>query len=169
MTIQRGAYLIGVFDNQRDAVDAVNALKLGGFSDRQISLLSRESVPEAQDRAQVELQQRAGDGATTGAVVGGGIGATAGAVAAALIPGVGPVVAGSLLLAALGGGALGAALGTFAGPFLALGFSEASAQQYAQHLEAGRSVVLVKADDRQEAAREILQRHGAYDDSMNTP
>jgi len=167
MTIQRGSYLIGVFNNQRDAVDAIRALRQAGFNDQQISLLAREWVPEVSDTVQVELQKRSEHGALTGAAVGGGIGAVAGAAAAALIPGVAPVVAGSLLLAALGGGALGAAVGTFAGPFLALGFSETSAHRYAQHLEAGRTVVVIQAGDREEEARSVLQQHGAYDDSMN--
>jgi hypothetical protein len=60
----------------------------------------------------------------------------------------------------------GGLLGTFAGPFIALGLSENDAQHYAQHLEAGRTVVIVRTDTRQEEARDIVVRNGAYDDSM---
>src|SRR5262245_54683365 len=103
MTIQRGSYLIGVFDDQRHAVAAMQALRDAGFSDQQISLLSRERVPEAQDRAAVDLQKKAGSGATVGAVVGGGVGAAAGAVAGALLPPLVPFIAGGLLAGAVGG------------------------------------------------------------------
>jgi len=168
MTIQRGSYLIGVFDDQKHAVEAMQALQAAGFTDRQLNLVSRESVPAAQDRATVDLQEKAGKGATIGAVVGGGVGAAAGAAAAALLPPLAPFVAGGLLAGILGGGALGAAVGTFAGPFVALGLSEGIAHHYAHHVEAGRTVVVVQASNRVDAARTILQKHGAYDDSMNT-
>jgi len=169
MTIQRGSYLIGVFDDQNHAVQAVQALRAAGFNDRQLSLVSRERVPEVPDREAVDLQQKAGKGATIGAVVGGGVGAAAGAVVGALLPPLAPFVAGGLLAGVLGGGALGAAVGTFAGPFVALGLSEDIAHHYAHHVEAGRTVVVVQAGNRVEEARQILQRHGAYDDSMNPP
>jgi uncharacterized membrane protein len=169
MTIQRGAYLIGVFDDQSHAVDALQALREAGFSDDKLNLLSREVVTDASDRAEVKVQQQAGKGAMVGAAIGGGVGATAGVLAAALIPGIGFVLTGGLLAATLGAAALGAAVGTFAGPFVALGFSEKAAHHYAHHVEAGRSVIVVNAEKREEQARSILQEHGAYDDSMNPP
>ena len=148
----------------RTALWRRSALRRAGFTDAQIGLASRQAAGEP-ELSQVDTQQHAGNAAITGAAVGGGIGAVAGAVAVSVIPVVGPFLAGGLLAGALGGAALGAAVGTFAGPFIALGMSEHDAQN-ARHVEAGRNVVMVRTADRLEVAREILDQHGAYDDSM---
>ncbi len=166
MAIIKGTTVLGIFDDQNHALNAIKDLRRAGFSEDQLGLASRHWVAEVPELAQVEMQHTAGDSAITGAAVGGGIGAVAGAVAASVIPVAGPVLAGGLLVGALGGAALGAAVGTFAGPFVALGLSDRDAQQYAQHVEAGRTVVLVHTEDRKDEARDLLVRHGAYDDSM---
>jgi hypothetical protein len=166
MAIIKGATVLGIFDDQDHALQAIQALRRAGFQDDQLGLASRHGVADAPELAQVEMQHSAGDSAVTGAAVGGGLGAVAGAVAASVIPVAGPVLAGGLLVGALGGAALGAAVGTFAGPFVALGLSEYDARHYAQHVEAGRTVVLVRTDDRKEEARDLLVSYGAYDDSM---
>jgi hypothetical protein len=165
MSIIHGTTVVGIFDDQNHALEALRALRRAGFTDQQLGLASRHAVGEP-ELAQVDTQQHAGDGAITGAAVGGGIGAVAGAVVAGAVPVVGPVLAGGLLVGALGGAALGAAVGTFAGPFIALGLTEHDAQEYARQIEAGRNVVVVRTSDRQELVRRILDEHGAYDDSM---
>jgi hypothetical protein len=165
MPTTRGNTLIAVFEDQEHAQRALRDLRQAGFRDEQLGLASRHAVPAAPERSSVEAQERAGEGAVAGAAVGAGAGALAGAAAAALVPGVGPFLAGGLL-ATLGGAALGAAVGTFAGPFIALGLSEDEAQFYARHVEQGRTVVLVRTDDRKDEASAILERHGPYDDSM---
>jgi len=166
MAIIHGDMVLGIFDDQGHALQAIWELRNAGFQEDQLGLASRHAVPEAPELAQVGLQQTAGDSAITGAAVGGGVGAVAGAVAASVIPVAGPFLAGGLLAGAIGGAALGAAVGTFAGPFVALGLSKNDAQLYAQHVEAGRTVVLVGTHDRKEEARDLLVRNGAYDDSM---
>ncbi len=166
MSIIKGNTVLGIFEDQGHARQALQALRRAGFRDDQLGLAAREWIADAPDAAQVELQQTAGEGAVKGAAVGGSLGAIAGAVAVGLIPGVGPVLAGGLLAGALGGAALGAAVGVFMGPFVALGLPESDAQSYARHVEAGRTVVVVRTDDRQDEAVALLDRHGAYDDSM---
>ena len=165
MSIIHGTTVIGIFDDPNRALEAIRALRRAGFTDPQIGLASRQAAGEP-ELSQVDTQQHAGNAAITGAAVGGGIGAVAGAVAVSVIPVVGPFLAGGLLAGAVGGAALGAAVGTFAGPFIALGMSEHDAQEYARHVEAGRNVVMVRTADRLELAREVLDQHGAYDDSM---
>jgi hypothetical protein len=165
MSIIHGTTVIGIFDDQNHALESLRALRRAGFTDQQLGLVSRHAAGEP-ELAQVDTQQRAGEGAITGAAVGGGIGAVAGAVVAGAVPLVGPALAGGLLVGVIGGAALGAAVGTFAGPFIALGLTEHDAQHYARHVEAGRNVVLVRTADRQDLARQILDEHGAYDDSM---
>ena len=165
MSIIHGTTVVGIFEDQNHALEAIRALRRAGFTDQQIGLASRHAIGEP-ELPQVTAQQLAGDASLKGAAVGGGIGAVAGAVAAGVVPVIGPVLAGGLLVGALGGAALGAAVGTFAGPFIALGMSEKDAQEYARHVEAGRTAVIVHTTDRQELARKILDEHGAYDDSM---
>ena len=166
MSIIKDSTVLGVFDDQNHAVKAIGDLRRAGFPSNRIGLASRHQIRDIPETEQVELQRDAGAGAVAGAAVGGGVGAVAGAVAVSVIPVVGPVLAGGLLAGAVGGAAHGAAVGTFAGPFDALGLPHPDAQHYAQHVEAGRTVVMVRTDDRQEEARDILDRNGAYDDSM---
>ena len=166
MSSLRGDTILGIFDDQAHALKAIQDLRRAGFTDDHLGLTSRQWIADVPDLVQVKLQRSAGDGAVTGAVVGGGLGAAAGAVAVSMVPLVGPVLAGGLLLGALGGAALGAAVGTYAGPFIALGLHESDAQRYAQHVEAGRTVVMVRTHDRKDEAQAILDHDGAYDDSM---
>jgi len=156
----------GIFDEKEQATRAIAALKKAGFSDGQIGVASREWSRKFQD-VPVDEQHTAEHGAVTGAVVGGGLGATLGLVGALLVPGGIPILAGSALLSALGGGLAGAGAGAFAGPFIAMGLTEEDAQWHAEHVNQGKTVVLVHAPGRCEEARAIMVEYGAYDESMN--
>jgi len=157
---------VGIFQDPDQAVAAFLALRQAGFPEKTIALAARQRH-EAFRKVRVDLQEAATKGAAVGALAGGGIGVAAGA-GAALIPGVGPVLLGGLVGLALLGGAAGAAVGTFAGPFIAMGLSEADAKKHAEDVEKGKTVVVVRAEDRQDEARDILVEHGAYDESMST-
>jgi len=161
--------VIGVFEQPRQAAEAVKALLRAGFTRRQISLVAREWAKDL-DGVRVDLQHAAGEGAVVGAVTGGVAGAAAGVVGAALLPGIGPVVAGTLLVGALLGGAGGAAVGSFAGPFVAMGLSETQAARHGKHVEQGNTVVVVHTHggEREDEARTILVDNGAFDESMET-
>jgi len=156
----------GIFDENEQAARAIEALKKAGFTDAQIGVASREWSRKLQD-VPVEEQHTAEHGAVTGAVVGGSLGATLGLVGALLVPGAIPILAGSALLSALGGGLAGAGAGAFVGPFLAMGFTEEDARQHAEHVQQGKTVVLVHAPGRCDEARAIMVEYGAYDESMN--
>lgn len=97
----------------------------------------------------------------TGAVTGGIIGGVIGVVAGLLLPFIGPAIAGGALIAALGGAALGAVAGGFMGVFVSMGVPEEQARQYVQEFKAGRTIVTVKTDDRQQDALHILSNNGA--------
>jgi len=105
----------------------------------------------------------AGESGREGILTGGIIGGVLGAAAALLIPGVGPVIAGGILGATLGGAAIGGIAGGFLSTFTHMGVPEEKARYYEQEFQAGRTLVTIKADDRQQKAIEILQRHGAQD------
>ncbi len=97
----------------------------------------------------------------TGAVTGGIVGGVIGVVAGLLLPFIGPAIAGGALIAALGGAALGAIAGGFMGAFVSMGVPEEQARQYEQEFKAGRTIVTVKTDDRQQDALNILSNNGA--------
>jgi hypothetical protein len=166
MLLSSATTVPGVFDEREQAVKAIAALKEAGFTDAQIGVASREWSQKLAE-VPVEEQHLAEKGAVAGVLVGGGVGALVGLAGAILVPGAIPIITGHALLSALGGGLLGASGGAFAGPFVALGFSEEEAQRHAQHIAQGKTIVLVHAPGRLEEARSILVAQGAYDESMN--
>jgi hypothetical protein len=166
MLLSSATTVPGIFDNREQAKQAIQALKDAGFTDAQIAVASREWSKKLGDVG-VEEQHLTERGAVAGALVGGGIGAALGLVGAILVPGAIPIITGSVFLSALGGGLAGAGGGAFAGPFIALGFSEEESQKHAHHVQAGKTVLLVHAPGRQEEARNIMTEKGAFDESMN--
>ncbi|MEO8972069.1 MAG: low temperature-induced protein, partial [Ktedonobacteraceae bacterium] len=84
-----------------------------------------------------------------------------GIAAGLLLPFIGPAIAGGVLIAALGGAALGAVAGGFMGAFVRMGVPEEQARQYEQEFKAGRTIITVKTDDRQQDALNILSNNGA--------
>jgi hypothetical protein len=167
MTAKRSNLVVGVFDNQAQAEQAILDLYRAGFPQDNIDMATRhEGVMKASPSP--ELKKDAADGALTGALAGASAGAVAGALAMMLVPGLGTVIGGGLLAGVLGGAALGAAGGTFLGPFVALEMSEEEARYYSGEVEQGRTVVIVQTPDRAAEARSILQRHGGRERAAGT-
>ena len=148
--------VIGVFEQEAQAEQAVSALWRAGFAPDRIDMANRRMgvVPGT---PRLQFQKDAADGATTGAMAGAGAGAVAGAVAGSFVPVVGTVLGG------IGGAALGAAGGTFLGPFLAMEISEEDANHYSNAIDQGRTLVIVRQIGRSEEAREILRNHGGFE------
>jgi outer membrane lipoprotein SlyB len=161
MANQQPTRAVGIFEDQQHAVNAVHALTQAGFSPQQIVVVARDWKGHELPGPMIEAQHAADNGAVTGALVGASLGVAAGAVIS-LIPGLGVAV---IVLSAIGG-LTGAAVGAYAGPFIALEMTEAEAQEHAEHVEQGRTVVVVKTADRQSEAESIMVEHGAYDFSM---
>ena len=160
MVTSRRSTIVAVFDDRGRAESAIDALLHDGFQHDQVGTLSPAGDLTEADTPTERSEERAAEGAVAGAVTGGVAGAVAGALATAIIPGVGAVLAGGMLTAILLGGAAGAAGGSYMGPFIAMGFSKEEATQYEQHLKSGRTVVVVKAEDRVNDANQILREHG---------
>jgi len=116
-----------------------------------------EEAEMAEEKRRREIDE--GSDAVSGAVLGGFLGA-AGAL---LIPGIGPVVAGGILITALAGAAIGATAGGVIGAFVSMGLPEHDAHHYAREFEAGRTIVTVKTDGRQQEAFDILRRDKAHE------
>jgi hypothetical protein len=157
----------GIFDHQKEAANAIHALKNAGFSDADIGIASRDWSKQF-DSIRVDEQHIAERGAVAGAALGASLGAVFGLVGAIVVPGAIPVLAGSAVVSALLGGAAGAAGGAYAGPFIAMGFSEMESEDHNRHIEEGKTVIIVHAPDRLEDARKIMVHEGAYDEAMAT-
>jgi len=114
-----------------------------------------EEAEMAEEKRRREIDE--GADAVSGAVLGGFLGVAA----ALLIPGIGPVVAGGILVTVLAGAAIGATAGGVIGAFVSMGLPEHDAHHYARELEAGRTIVTVKTDGRQQEAFDILRRDKA--------
>jgi uncharacterized membrane protein len=155
--------MVGVFDDREQANDAVNTLRRAGFRDDQIGFAvwndsDHTAIDPNLDRTEDHDDTKSGatGGAVTGALVGGAAGAL-------MVPAIGPVIAGGILAAAMMGAAIGAATGGVIGSFMSLDVTEDDARYYENELRAGRSVVIVRADDRADEVAAILHRAGAYD------
>jgi hypothetical protein len=173
--------VVGVFHNQDKADAAVADLYDAGFTHDQIGVVARTdtgsgdwSDPTARE-ATVDIDDD-GTGAEEGAVAGAAVGAGVGGlwalgIAAGALPAIGPVVAGGVLASLLASAALGAAAGGLVGALIGLGVPEEEAQYYEEEFRSGRILVTVRANGREEEAREILLSHGAVgvDGRVMTP
>jgi len=157
MTQQTYARLYATYTS---ATDAVRALEAAGFSEDNISVISRQH----EDNAHPNLDETAaGTGATVGTLVGGGAGLLAG-IGLLAIPGIGPLVAAGWMVAALTGAGAGAAAGGLLGSLVSSGVDELDAKAYAEGVEQGGTLVTVRADDTRIArAQEIMDQHGPTD------
>jgi hypothetical protein len=174
--------VVGVFHNQEKADAAVADLYDSGFTYDQIGVVARTDAgtgdwsdpttrPTAAD-ATMDDDTGAEEGAVAGAAVGAGVGGLwALGIAAGALPAIGPVVAGGILASLLASAALGAAAGGLVGALIGLGIPEEEAQYYEEEFRSGRILVTVRANGREEEAREILLSHGAVgvDGRVMTP
>lgn len=166
MTHRKCSTAVGVFQDRRQAQQAVKELRQAGFREDEIGVISRDGEGMADDTRAEDRGSRAGTGAVTGAVAGAGTGALwALGIAAGVLPAIGPVVAGGLLASVLASAAGTAVAGGIVGALIGLGVPEDEARYYEEEFQGGRTLVTVKSESRYDEARGILQRCGAYDQS----
>jgi hypothetical protein len=163
--------VVGVFDTEEAAKQAVEALVRAGISRSDISLVAADARGEYARRAPGEEGDDRGDRATTGAaggaVLGGVLGLLAGMTTLA-IPGIGPIIAAGPIAAALTGTALGAGVGAATGGLIGYltgaGVPEEEAGYYAEAVHRGGTLVTVHASDAEaDRAVRILDESGARD------
>lgn len=159
----------GVFKTRTRADNAVKeALKAGIPSDR-VTLLTPGSTDQINKEMQAvptDATEQPGMGEAMGALAGGGVGLAGGALLMALVPGVGPITAIGMLGAAVLGAAgatVGATVGNKLEESTTEGLPEDEIFVYEDALRQGRSVVIVLAEDKQQASllRELLKTQGA--------
>jgi hypothetical protein len=159
----------GVFKTRMRADNAVNEALKAGIPSNRVTLLTPGSADQINKEMQavpVDDTEQPGMGEAMGALAGGGVGFAGGALLMALVPGVGPITAiGMLGAAVLGaaGAALGGTLGKDMENAATEGLPEDEIFVYEDALRQGRSVVLVLAQDEQQASllRELLKMQGA--------
>jgi len=161
--------VVGVFERQADAEQAVEDLQAAGFTDAHIGVArgGAHTVPDT-DREVGEADEgtEVGSGAAAGAVAGLGLGALTGlGVLSGMIPVIGPAIAGGTLGVILSNAAAGAGVAGLIGALVGAGIPEHEAAYYQEEVAAGRTIVTVDAGTRAHEAGDILRRNGAYDAS----
>ena len=114
--------VFGIYPNYGAVEAAVDALKMAGFRNTDISVLFPENVGTkdfAHTKA-TKAPEGATTGAGTGAVVGGALGWLVG-IGALAIPGLGPFIAAGPIMAALAGAGVGGAVGGVTGALVGMG------------------------------------------------
>jgi hypothetical protein len=141
------AVVVGIFRDYEQAQASVRDLIASGFSSEAISVVSRQDPARAAEALPDPAPPEAD---TSGAAIGVGTGALLGGALAAMglaVPGVGPILAAGPLAAALAGASIGAAAGGVIGVLVDLGVPGEEAQQYADAIRRGDTLVTVTVDD----------------------
>jgi len=151
---------------RRQAEQIVDALKIAGFSNNDISALfaDKGTTHDFAHEKSTKAPEGAITGAGTGGVLGGALGWIAG-IGALAIPGVGPFIAAGPIMAALSGAAIGAAVGGIAGGLIGLGIPELEAKRYEGKIKDGNILISVHTENSAEItrAKDIFTKAGAED------
>lgn len=153
--------LVGVYDTENEAIQAVEDLKRQGYAPEDISVIgkNKDEVNGINDATGTKTEEGLAAGAATGGVLGGLVGLLAG-VGALAIPGVGPILAAGPIAATLTGAAVGAGAGGLAGALIGMGIPEEEADRYEGYVKEGKILVVVKR-------RENLVGDGHFNEGAN--
>lgn len=160
--------VIGLFDYEDDAHNAVRDLLKAGFTHEDVSLVanhseSRYGVATTSTVEEPAATDATAEGAGAGAVIGGLAGLALG-LGTVAIPGFGPVLAAGWIGTTLAGAGMGAVAGGLIGALVSAGVPEEHAQTYAEGVSRGGLIVLVRTEDfRAEQAAAILEDNSAVD------
>lgn len=142
-------HVVGYYDTEQEAVNAIEQLKSQGYRSEDISVISKNQ--HEVDHISSETDTKAPEGAATGAATGGVLGGLGGVMAglgALAIPGIGPVVAAGPIIAGLTGAAAGAGVGGLAGALIGMGIPEEEAHRYNDYVNEGKILVLVDRESK---------------------
>lgn len=160
----------GIFTSRAAAEKAVEQLQTLGLRPEQVNLLTPGISMAQLETVPTTDAEQPGEARVLGGVVGGAAGASTGllgaAVASAFIPGVGPVMAIGLAAAALmglGGAVAGAMAGEALEKALSTGLPKDELFIYEDALRKERTVLLVLADNEEQAdrVRDVSAQAGA--------
>src|SRR5438046_6597229 len=158
--------VFGIYPSYESVDRAVDALRMAGFRQTDISVLFPENIG-TKDFAH-EKGTKAPEGATagagTGAVVGGTLGWLTG-IGALAIPGLGPFIAAGPIMAALAGAGVGGTVGGIVGALVGVGIPEYEAKRYEGRIKNGGILLSVHCDNSEwtKKAKHVLETTGAED------
>jgi hypothetical protein len=158
--------VFGIYSSYESVERVVDALRVAGFRNVDISVLFPENVG-TKDFAH-EKGTKAPEGATTGASAGVIVGSALGwltGIGALAIPGLGPFIAAGPIMAALAGAGAGGVVGGVTGALIGMGIPEYEAKRYQGRVTKGGLLLSVHSDNSEwtKRAKEILERTGAED------
>ena len=146
--------IVGIYDSQEDAVEAVRELKNSGIPVRHISLIGKAALTEKQHLSKGELIE--GSEVGVGLAVGSILGVLTG-VGVFAIPGFGFLYGAGALIGAIAGFDVGLVGGGVVAIFTAIGVDETNSVKYEQLLQEDKFLVLVKGpEDEVKQAKYIL-------------
>jgi hypothetical protein len=158
--------VFGIYPSYTSVEIGVDALKAGGFSNQDISVLLPESVgtKDFAHEKGTKAPEGASTGAGTGIILGGAMGWLVG-IGALAIPGLGPFIAAGPIMAALAGAGVGGTVGGIAGALIGMGIPEYEAKRYEGRVKNGGILLSVHSTSSAwtKRAKEILKRTGAED------
>jgi len=170
--------LVGLFDTRNDAEATIVRLKGVGIAPEAISVALKQAdgtgsgLSPVSERTTPSLAEATGahdltaEGTTVGAVSGAAVGTLVGLLVAGstvVLPGVGTLLIAGPLAAALTGAGVGAAGGGMLGALVGAGVPEAEAAGFANDVDEGRVIVVVRVDDLAAAeARRVFDEEGSH-------
>jgi hypothetical protein len=158
--------VFGIYPDRMSVENAVDALKMDGFRNTDISVLLPDNVgtKDFAHEKNTKAPEGAATGAGSGAVIGGTLGWLAG-IGALAIPGLGPFIAAGPIMGMLAGLGAGGAVGGIVGSLVGLGIPEYEAKRYEGRIKDGGILLSVHCDksDWVKKAEEVLKRTGAQD------
>ncbi len=164
---------IGVYENQQDALAAIQQLKTAGFPASQLSILGHAKDDQTEEDRLEQLDSDhemdrpiriAATGIGIGAVVGPILGALAG-LGILAIPGVGILVGAGAIAGAVAGLDAGLIGGGIISALAIARTNKHHEEKYKEHLAAGRYLVVAQGtDDELHHAHDILDAHDNHTD-----
>jgi hypothetical protein len=158
--------VFGIYADRVGVENAVDALKVQGFRNSDISVLFPENsgTKDFAHEKSTKAPEGTATGAGTGVVLGGALGWLVG-IGLIAIPGVGPFIAAGPIMAALAGAGVGGTVGGLTGALIGMGIPEYEAKRFEGRVKDGGILLSVHSDDSAwtKKAKEILERTGAQD------
>jgi Heat induced stress protein YflT len=147
MTNEKVIQIVGIYDREDEAAQAVNELKNQGYAQEAISMITNNREMLEKLGIDKPTRSKMNESAKTGAAAGSLLGGLAGLLAgfgAFTIPGIGPILAAGPIAAAFVGGSAGIGVGGITGALIGLGIPEEDANRYEQELQQEKILVLVE-------------------------
>ncbi|CAM4048039.1 general stress protein [Lederbergia lenta] len=137
-------YIVGTYETEQDAIDAIGRLKNEGFRSEDISIISknRDNTDYITEETDTHVVEGTATGVATGGLLG-GLGGVLTGLGALTIPGLGAIVAAGPIIAGLTGAAAGAGIGGLAGALIGMGIPEDEAELYNEYVNEGKILVIV--------------------------